>query len=56
MHVFAGYSSREIAGILHMNANTVRSKESRALKKLLEQLSDSDRKERWTYEWTRIIK
>ena len=46
MHVFAGYSSREIAGILHMNANTVRSKESRALKKLLEQLSDSDRKER----------
>ena len=46
MHVFAGYTSREIAGILHMNANTVRSKESRALKKLLEQLSDSDRKER----------
>lgn len=46
MHIFAGYSSREIAGILHMNANTVRSKESRALKKLSEQLSDSNKKER----------
>lgn len=34
MHVFGGYTSREIARILHMNANTVRTKESRALKKL----------------------
>jgi RNA polymerase sigma-70 factor (ECF subfamily) len=34
MHVFGGYTSREIAQILHMNENTVRSKESRALKKL----------------------
>lgn len=33
MHQFAGYTSREIAAILHMNENTVRSKESRALKK-----------------------
>lgn len=38
MHIFAGYSSMEIAEILHMNANTVRSRESRALKKLSEQL------------------
>ena len=36
MHVFAGYTSREIAKILHMNDNTVRSKESRAFKKLSE--------------------
>jgi RNA polymerase sigma-70 factor (ECF subfamily) len=34
MHVFGGYTSREIAAILQMNENTVRSKESRALKKL----------------------
>lgn len=34
MHVFAGYTSREIGKILHMNDNTVRSKESRALKKM----------------------
>lgn len=46
MHIFAGYTSREIAKVLHMNANTVRSKESRALKKLSEQLSDSNKKER----------
>lgn len=46
MHIFAGYSSKEIAKVLHMNANTVRSKESRALKKLSEQLSDSNKKER----------
>ena len=37
MHLFAGYTSREIARQLHMNENTVRSKESRALKKLREQ-------------------
>lgn len=34
MHLFAGYTSREIAVILHMNENTVRSKESRSLKKM----------------------
>lgn len=37
MHVFAYYTSREIAKQLHMNENTVRSKESRALKKMREQ-------------------
>ncbi len=39
MHIFAGYTSKEIAKILHMNANTIRSKESRALKKLSAQLN-----------------
>ena len=34
MHVFGGYKSREIAEILQMNENTVRSKESRGLKKM----------------------
>lgn len=34
MHLFCGYKSREIAAALHMNENTVRSKESRALKKM----------------------
>lgn len=34
MHLFAGYTSKEIGILLHMNENTVRSKESRALKKL----------------------
>ena len=38
MHLFAGYTCKEIAGLLHMNENTVRSKESRALKKLAEQV------------------
>ena len=38
MHQFAGYTSREISEILHMNENTVRSKESRALKKMKQQL------------------
>lgn len=37
LHLFAGYTSKEIAKKLHMNENTVRSKESRALKKLVEQ-------------------
>lgn len=39
MHIFAGYTSKEIAKILHMNANTIRSKEHRALKKLANQLN-----------------
>lgn len=34
MHLFAGYTGREIAQQLHMNENTVRSRESRALKSL----------------------
>ncbi len=34
MHLFAGYTSKEIGKILGLNENTVRSKESRALKKL----------------------
>lgn len=34
MHVFGGYKSREIAELLSMNENTVRSKESRGLKKM----------------------
>lgn len=38
MHLFCGYKSREIAKILHMNENTVRSKESRGLKKLAEKM------------------
>ncbi len=36
MHLFAGYTSKEIAKQLHMNENTVRSKESRALKRMKE--------------------
>lgn len=40
MHRFAGYTSREIAEILHMNENTVRSKESRGLKKMAGKLED----------------
>lgn len=38
MHLFCGYKSREIADILHMNENTVRSKESRGLKKMEKRL------------------
>ncbi len=34
MHVFFGYKTREIADVLGMNENTVRSKESRALKRM----------------------
>lgn len=46
MHIFAGYTNQEIAKALHMNPNTVRSRESRALKKLSEQLSGQSKKER----------
>lgn len=38
MHIFAGYTSKETARILHKNENTIRSKESRALKKMEEML------------------
>jgi RNA polymerase sigma factor (sigma-70 family) len=38
MHIFAGYTSRETAKILHKNENTIRSRESRALKKMEQML------------------
>jgi len=34
MHVFFGYKTREIAQMLQMNENTVRSKESRAIQRM----------------------
>lgn len=40
MHVFFGYTTREIAGIMSMNENTVRSRESRALKRLGRELEN----------------
>lgn len=42
MHLFAGYTSKEIAKLLGLNENTVRSKESRALKKLARELAPED--------------
>lgn len=39
MSVFAGYSSQEIGALLDLNPNTVRSRQSRALKKLGKQLA-----------------
>lgn len=42
MHLFCGYKSREIAELLHMNENTVRSKESRALKKMALKLNEQE--------------
>ncbi len=39
MNLFAGYTSQEIGDLLGMNANTVRSRQSRALKKMQSQLS-----------------
>lgn len=38
MHLFAGYTTREIAGILSLNEGTVRSRQSRALKKMKQML------------------
>ena len=38
MHLFFGYKTREIASELGLNESTVRSKESRALKKMREKL------------------
>ena len=38
LHLFAGYKTKELAEMLHMNANTVRSRENRALKRLGEKL------------------
>lgn len=40
LHVFGGYTSQEIARITGMNANTVRSRESRALKRLAAELKE----------------
>lgn len=42
MHVFGGYHTREIASILHMNHNTVRTKESRAYRKLAQKLNSQE--------------
>jgi RNA polymerase sigma-70 factor (ECF subfamily) len=38
LHLFAGYTTREIANVLHMNENTVRSREHRALRRLGQEL------------------
>lgn len=40
LHVFFGYRTREIAKLMEMNENTVRSRESRALKRLRDRLQD----------------
>ncbi|MFV0527332.1 MAG: RNA polymerase sigma factor [Lachnospiraceae bacterium] len=40
MDIFAGYSSKEIGRMLHMNENTVRSRKSRALEKMRLQLPE----------------
>ena len=42
MHVFGGYTSKEIAKMLRMNANTIRTKESRALKKMEEKINSRE--------------
>lgn len=40
LHLFGGYKTRELAEALHMNENTVRSRERRALKRLGEALKE----------------
>ena len=40
MHMFGGYSSKEMSVILHMNENTLRSKESRAIRRLSAEIAD----------------
>ncbi len=40
LKLFAGYSSKEIAVMLNRNENTIRSRQSRALKKMEQQLND----------------
>lgn len=42
LHVFCGYKTREIAQLLDMNENTVRSKESRALQRMRRTLERGD--------------
>lgn len=44
MHLFAGYTSREVAELLHINENTVRSKKGRALRKLAGKMETRARK------------
>lgn len=39
LSLFAGYTSAEIGGLLNLNGSTVRSRQSRALKKMQERLS-----------------
>lgn len=46
MHLFCGYKTREIAEILHMNENTVRSRESRGLKKMAGKMEAGSRERR----------
>lgn len=41
LHLFAGYKTREIAEALDMNASTVRSRESRALRRMGEALREA---------------
>ncbi|MDD6211762.1 MAG: RNA polymerase sigma factor [Clostridiales bacterium] len=45
MHLFAGYRETEIAELLGLKENTVRSKKSRALKKLLKCFDENNSKE-----------
>lgn len=40
MHMFGGYTSKEMSTILHMNENTLRSKESRAIRRLAAGIAD----------------
>lgn len=40
LNLFAGYTGKEIAEMLDMNENTVRSRQSRALKKMEEMLTE----------------
>ena len=50
LSVFGGYNSAEVAEILHLNRNTVRSKQSRALAKMRSLLDMPERKEAPCYE------
>lgn len=44
MHLFCGYSSKEIGKLLDLNENTVRSKESRGIKKWWRNIGSEKRK------------
>lgn len=41
LHLFAGYKTKEIAAVLDMNENTVRSRESRALRRMGKALGEA---------------
>ncbi len=41
LHLFAGYKTKEIAAVLNMNESTVRSRESRALRRMGKALGDA---------------